>query len=211
MNQQIRVRPYRRFSLLSVAGLLLCTGCTWQSLQAERARTRLVQGETAMAQRDFEAALAEFQEAVELAPELPEAHFNLGVAYKETGNLDEAANSLQEAVRLDPDNVEPVFELGEVYRLLNKMTQAIRAYVIACELDPLRFDLRYRLAAAYHETGELSLAVEQYETRHRARATRMPMSAATSAPPSWPRARTTRPSARIRTRSSATTVSRSSS
>lgn len=122
----------------------------------------MAQGDARLMDRDFAAALTEFQEAVRLDPEFADAHFKLGVCYKETGNWEAAAESLQEAVRLNPSQVEPLFELGEVYRLLDKLTQAIRAYVLACELAPRNFELRYRLATCYHQTGDLNLAVDAY-------------------------------------------------
>ncbi len=136
-----------------------CGGCI---IGRELSQTRIDKGDAALRSRYMDVALAEFREAVRLDPHYATAHYKLGVAYKQNGDLTQAAESLQEAVRLDPTAEKPVFELGEVYRLLDKLTQAIRAYALACELAPKDFDARFRLATCYHQTGDLEQAASAY-------------------------------------------------
>lgn len=147
----------RRFMLIAIP--LLCTAC---GLRTEQAREHLDRGDSALARKDVQAALAEFREAVRLNPELPAAHEKLGEAYRESGDLPKAAESLETAVRLDPQNFHATFELGDVYRLLDRLSQAIRVYVLACRLDPNNFESRFRLAVCYQDSGELEQAVAAY-------------------------------------------------
>lgn len=143
-----------------LCGLVLAGGCT---LGHEQAHLHLADGDIALANKDIQAAVAEFQEAVRLDPSYAEAHTKLGLAHKQQGNLTKAAEALKAAVRLDPNDFVPIFELGEVYRLLNKLAQAIRAYVMACELNPLDFEARVRLADCYYRSSELESAAQAYQ------------------------------------------------
>ena len=47
-------------------------------------------------------AIAHYEEALRLKPDLVEAHNNLAVAYAETGRLEAAIGQLEIATRLDP-------------------------------------------------------------------------------------------------------------
>jgi tetratricopeptide (TPR) repeat protein len=150
---------HQRWCTLASFLLILTAGC---SLGRPWAELRLERGDVALADRNLDVALAEFQEAVKLDPMYAPGHYRLAMAHKEMGNLEAAADALQEAVRLDPSEVEPIFQLGEVYRLLKRSTQAIRAYLMACDLDPRSFDMRFRLATCYHQSGDLEAAIDNY-------------------------------------------------
>ena len=142
-------------------GLSVLVGC---SAGREQARSHLHRGDSALALKNFDAALSEFQQAVRLDPNFADAHQKLGVAYKEAGDLNRAAESLEQATRLDPFSFTSIFELGEVYRMLDRVTQAIRAYTVACELSPRSFESRFRLASCYHQTGDLDRAIQEYKS-----------------------------------------------
>ncbi len=56
--------------------------------------------------------MASFQRAIALAPELAEAHNDLGQALLEEGRVDEALAALREALRLRPEFVQAHNNLG---------------------------------------------------------------------------------------------------
>ena len=56
-----------------------------------------------MRRSDPEAAIAALGRAIELRPDLAEAHANLGQALKDVGRLDEALVALRRAVAMRPD------------------------------------------------------------------------------------------------------------
>src|SRR5262245_35402345 len=101
--------------LLSAGVVALAGGC---GAPRERVRLTLAEGDSALAVKDFDAALAAFKQAVTLDPTSVDAHTKLGMVYKEKGQLNEAATSLETATQLDPYAFLPVFQLGEVYRLM---------------------------------------------------------------------------------------------
>lgn len=54
-------------------------------------------------QGKLDEAAVSFQRATEIAPDIAEAHYNLGFLIHEQGKLDSAAASLQRAIELKPD------------------------------------------------------------------------------------------------------------
>ena len=107
----------------------------------------------------------EAKAALQLAPDLPEAHFAMGRAYynerdyvralneyrlavkaapnleimgvhRRLGNWDEALASYKRATRLDPRNANLFEEIGETYRFMGRYAEAVGAYDRALSLAP---------------------------------------------------------------------------
>ncbi len=64
--------------------------------------------------RDYPAAVANYASVADLKPDWPEAHNNLGVAWKKNGDLDKAAASFERAVELSAGYGEAWSNLGWV-------------------------------------------------------------------------------------------------
>ena len=56
-----------------------------------------------------------FRRALELEPEEPRAHYNMGVALAASGDMSEALRHLREAVRIQPTYVDAQNNLGVMY------------------------------------------------------------------------------------------------
>lgn len=151
-----------RRSALVVCGIALGV-CGCNAARTSDVQLHLAAGDRALAQRQLDAALAEYLTAVELAPDSSDAHAKLGQVYKERGELTHASESLETALRLNPFSFVAAFELGEVYRLLDRLKQAVRAYVKAVELNPADFGAQFRLGSCYHRLGELDEAAVAYQ------------------------------------------------
>ena len=67
-------------------------------------------------QNKVEDAVAYLTEAVEISPEEPRAHEQLGKAYSRQNDLPKAQGELERAVSLSPDNAALHFVLGQLYR-----------------------------------------------------------------------------------------------
>lgn len=63
---------------------------------------RITAGKEALLSGDLDVALKAFREALEMDPENPVVHLNLGVAYKLKGQREVARMALQKARQLDP-------------------------------------------------------------------------------------------------------------
>jgi tetratricopeptide (TPR) repeat protein len=63
---------------------------------------------------------AQYQRALEISPDNPEAHYNLGKAFVQKGQLDSAVTQFQEVLRLRPDFSAAQDGLDKVEALLQQ-------------------------------------------------------------------------------------------
>ncbi|HYO80078.1 MAG TPA: tetratricopeptide repeat protein, partial [Bryobacteraceae bacterium] len=66
---------------------------------------------------DFESTATHMRKAVELRPSYAAAHYMLGTALKQKGELDSALRALREAVRLDASDPGPHNTIGQILKM----------------------------------------------------------------------------------------------
>ena len=102
---------------------------------------------------DFEAAIREFETAIEREPGNPERYFDVARAYFASGDPDAASDLIQEAVELTPGDSD-VHELaGWVYQELGLHEEAAGEFRVALELDPQEHWLYATIADSYLAAG----------------------------------------------------------
>jgi Flp pilus assembly protein TadD len=134
-----------------------------------RARAQLEKGkELYRNDQDAEAVLA-FLEAVRLDPDLPEAHFRLGLGYESLGKQEEAEAEYKKAVEgykkyLDEhgDDAEAHYALGQTYANLGQYSEAIREYKSATKLKEDDPDMFYDLGVAYTKLAQYDAAAAAF-------------------------------------------------
>lgn len=84
----------------------------------------------------YEEAVAEFKEALELDPEQPAVHSRLGDAYKHLEKYAEAEASFKKAIELDPANGNLYSNLGDVLARQGKKEESVEAFKKAAEMNP---------------------------------------------------------------------------
>ncbi len=77
----------------------------------------LVAVEMAKTNADYEDAIREFEQAVRLAPDWPDAYYNLGMVQEKVGKYEEAIRSYEQYLRLAPD----ADDAKAVKRRINKL------------------------------------------------------------------------------------------
>lgn len=80
---------------------LLLAGCAW-SPQAKRDE-HLTAGKKLLQKKDYRRAILEFENAVQAMPADAEAHFELGLALAESGDVQNGYHYVRRAVELDPN------------------------------------------------------------------------------------------------------------
>jgi len=85
---------------------------------------------------DADAAIGEYAKVVEIRPDSPQAHVNLGVAYKKKGELNSALENYNRAVELQGDYVEALSNRGWVYIEQEKWQEARRDFDQALKVKP---------------------------------------------------------------------------
>ena len=111
----------------------------------------------------WEAAEADFQQALALNPDQPQVLNYLGYSWVEKGkHLDEARAMLERAVALRPDDGYIVDSLGWALYRLGDYEEAVRQLERAVELDPGQAVINDHLGDAYWRVGRKREALVQW-------------------------------------------------
>ncbi len=112
-----------------------------------------------------ETAEAALRKALELDPDLTDAHNNLGALYDRMGRKDDAEREYRLALAAPayptPEKVH--LNLGLLYASQGRDEEAIHEYRKAVELSPKYYQAHFELAALLDRTGRLDEAVREYE------------------------------------------------
>jgi tetratricopeptide (TPR) repeat protein len=154
--------------------LLLLAGCAATTRSAERADTAartarddramraFVEGAEQLARgtpKSLARARELLSEAVQLNPQLWEAHYDLGLTERRLGAFDRARPSLEAALRLAPDAPEPLFALADCALAAGELDAAASNLTKYVERVPDNIDARLALASVERERGKLERAL----------------------------------------------------
>jgi tetratricopeptide (TPR) repeat protein len=113
-------------------------------------------------ENNLEAAEAEFQQLIQLAPQEALGYANLGIVYMRMGRYEEAEENLKRAVEISPDDPDIRLNLAKVYDLVDKEQASREELEKTIEINPDHVQSLYSLAESYQNlTDEYS--VSQWE------------------------------------------------
>jgi serine/threonine-protein kinase len=108
-------------------------------------------------------AVLEYRDGLRRKPDDARAHYNLGVALKDLGQLVEAEAECRTAVRLLPDYAEAQFMLADILADLGRLVEAEAGYRTAIRLQPEFADaIHYNLGTVQEAQGRLDDAEAAY-------------------------------------------------
>jgi non-specific serine/threonine protein kinase len=113
----------------------------------------------------LEQADAASRKALELDPDLAEAHASRGLAVSLRKDYDEAAREFEAAIRLDPKLFEGYYFYARARFAQGKMEEAAHLYEQACQVNPDDYQAPTLLAGTYTSLGRTADSVA---ARHRA-------------------------------------------
>ena len=109
-------------------------------------------------------AESELLRAIELAHDFAAAHFELGLTYRDSGQLEDAADYLELAVHFAPQTAEYWFELGSVLSKLQRVGAAESAYREALARDARHAMAWFNLGNLLKTGDDLGPAIECYRS-----------------------------------------------
>ena len=112
-------------------------------------------GQVALAREHLERAVA-------LAPDFPDAHYNLGSVALAEGDSASAIAAYRRAIRLRPDYPEAHNNLGGVLTATGALDEALVHYRLAVRFDPGHAGAHYNLANVLLARGETEGAIRHY-------------------------------------------------
>ena len=139
----------------------------YRALVSAGTRNHLVYGNLAALcgmQGRFKEVIELLRKALELKPNYPEAHNNLGNALKEQGNLDAAIASYKSALQLKPNYPSAHNNLGNALKQQGNLDAAIASYNSALQFNPNYPDAHYNLGNALNQQGDLDAAIASYNS-----------------------------------------------
>jgi tetratricopeptide (TPR) repeat protein len=124
-----------------------------QTAAPGQAATLIEQARTAAVAERFVDAIADYREALRIAPRNVDAEIGLAQAYRAVHNFDAAKQTLEQARREHPKSAAPLAMLGDLDLELQTYDAAIAHLTAALALAPANVDARNRLAVAYKAKG----------------------------------------------------------
>jgi tetratricopeptide (TPR) repeat protein len=114
-------------------------------------------GDTATAVSSLERATAD------IMPVLPEAHYNLALAYARQGRNDEALAAYRRAVELRPNHARAWLNLGNMLARSGQLEASVAAFESALSVDPTLVAASLSLGNAFRHLGRWSEAIRTWE------------------------------------------------
>ena len=110
-------------------------------------------------------ALAHFQDAVAIDPNLARAQVSLGAALFQNGRVDEAITHFQKALTLEitPDHSAVYYDLGMAFLQQGRLDDAIAHFQKAVVIQPANADFHGILGDALLQQGRMDGAIAQYQ------------------------------------------------
>ncbi len=128
---------------------------TLVKLDSGNAMARVMLGRAYHIQNRTAPAIEQFRLALDLAPQLPLAHYHLGYAYQSQGNLSDALAEYEQEIKLNPEFVETYQLAGNIQLGLGKLDAAEKLFRKGIALRPQAWQALYGLARVLQARGDL--------------------------------------------------------
>lgn len=104
----------------------------------------------------YDQAILDYTEAIEITPKYADAYYNRGNAYSKNDMLDQAILDYTKAIEIKPNYAEAYYNRGNAYGKKKKFDQAISDYTKALVINP-------HYVGAYTNRGSIYYVKRQYE------------------------------------------------
>ncbi len=117
---------------------------------------------------DWKDGYSLFASAVRNNPASSEAHYNLGTAMREKGDLSAARQEWETALKINPGNSDALTQMGTFEAIQGNLQRAEQYYIAALNspggrADPEKSMAHYNLGKIYEKWQRPELALQHYE------------------------------------------------
>ena len=111
----------------------------------------------------LDTAVKDYRQAVAIAPQAPELHYNLALALFANSNIIEARVALERALNIRPDYVKALVLLGRCLAATEQFDDAQQAFTKAITIEPNNYLPHYRLGRLHVYKGNSAKATESLD------------------------------------------------
>jgi tetratricopeptide (TPR) repeat protein len=129
-------------------------------LEARRARAYILEA-TGSEGNNYELALQEYQAAIDLNPNLPLLHIEIGRIYRVLQVYDKAIESFNRANTLNAQDPEPDLLISRTYATIGEFSKAVQYAETAVENSPLDASLHGNYGVMLYRSGSWAEAVAE--------------------------------------------------
>ena len=111
----------------------------------------------------FDAAIANYKQAIRIKPDYAEAYYNMGIALGSKGEVKAAINSYKQALQINPDYAEAYNNMGMTLHSEGDPQAAIGCYSKAVSINPNYAEAYNNMGNVLNDTGALEAAIKSYK------------------------------------------------
>jgi Tfp pilus assembly protein PilF/4-amino-4-deoxy-L-arabinose transferase-like glycosyltransferase len=164
--RKIKSRQYKflAFCLVSVLVIgILVNVNIGGTTDRNRARAHIYGARAYQSIGNYQSAVKEYKEAIEIEPEDIEALHGLGIVYMDMNEFNLAEQTLKKLVGIAPSYAPAHFELGSMYVAQGKYPEAENEYETALKIDPNYERAAVWSALVYDKLGQPDEALKKWE------------------------------------------------
>lgn len=121
------------------------------------------QGVAEIEAENYPAALAAFEQVLELKPDSATAYFNLGVVYGKMGETEKAIELFSKAAEIRSDYYDAYVAIGAIYSAESRWSETLEVLSKALEAQSDSTDTLYNYGAAAMNASDFAKAKESFE------------------------------------------------
>jgi tetratricopeptide (TPR) repeat protein len=129
----------------------------WLEPRGDKATALLARGVEAMGEKDYDAALKDFDKLVVVAPDFAEGWNRRATLRYLMDDLEGSVRDIESTLALEPRHFGALSGLGLIYMQLGKDEAALKAFRRALELDPYLADVKANIKKLEQELGGRAL------------------------------------------------------
>lgn len=125
-------------------------------------RPSFADGEAAYRARNYQEAIAIFEDYIDRKPGNGWGYYMLGLSAWKAGEFQKSEKAFDQALSIDPDHVKSLVNSGRLFIDQQRHAEALERLNLAAEIDPDSLEVQRLLAATHQANGNAEEAVAAY-------------------------------------------------